>query len=329
MKTEQKEKKKFGELLKDNLQKITLVLVSVIYITQGVFAFTKRDTTVLDILGNISLSIVVGTVISSSLSSMGLKDGRNSELFISSLKAYGETKTKATPNFDKLSAWCEYKNYQELELHKKDIIQGAGLNWKAYKYGYYDEHQERLSESQLKALESAKNTSILKLCAEDLFSDLPKTRYGMKISRKGNKFGESEYDYKAKTTFNDLFIKLGMSIVMGLYTLVPVITSENIVDVLSGIIWNTMQILMWVTFGTLKYANAKSFMENEYRQTHIIQKTEYLNEFIVTIENNPNAINDFDDSIEIDIYIEKYLKEKEKILNKVEEEENEQKDVLD
>lgn len=341
MKTEQKDKKKLGELLKDNLQKITLILVSIVYISQGLFSFVKRDTTILDILGNISLSLIVGTVISSSLSSMGLKDGRDSEIFKNSLKVYGETKTRATPNFDKLSAWCEYKNFQELELQKKDIIQSAGLNWKAYRYGYYEEHKEKLTESQILALERAKNASILKLAAEDLFSDLPKSKYGLKINRKGNKFGESEYDYKSRNLVNDIFIKLGISIVCGLYALVPIMTKENAKEIIAGIIWNTTQILLWIVLGTLKYANAKSFMENEYRQTHIIQKTEYLNEFIVTMQNNPKVIEEFDDELEINTYIEEFLLKKEEyrksLLKPIEKEEkvveeqieNEQETVLD
>lgn len=313
MRTEHKEKKKLGEIIKENLQKVTLILVSIVYITQGIFSFEKRDATFLDILGNISLSIIVGTVISSSMNSLGLKDGRESEIFKGSLKAYGEAKIKATPNFDKLSPWCEYKNFQELELQKKEIIQSSGLNWKAYRYGYYEEHRDKLTENQIKAIERAKNTSILKLTAEDLFSDLPKPKYGLKIVKIGNKFGESENDYKSRNLVNDLLIKFGMSIICGLYALVPIITEDNLFEILAGVIWNTMQILMWIVLGTLKYANAKAFMENEYRQTHIIQKTEYLNEFVVTMQNNPKVIENFDDELEIDAYIEAYLANKEKI----------------
>ena len=74
-----KEKRKFGDVLKENLQKITIILVSIIYIVQGLFTIAKKDTSIWDILGSIAFSIVVGVVISSSMNSMGLKDGRKSQ----------------------------------------------------------------------------------------------------------------------------------------------------------------------------------------------------------------------------------------------------------
>lgn len=335
MKAEQREKRKFGEVLRDNLQKITIVLVSIVYITQGIFELAKKDASILEILGSIFLSVVVGTVISSNLSTLGLKDGRNSETFQNSLKSYGEAKAKATPNFDKLVSWCDYKNFQELELEKKDIIQSAGLNWRAYKYGYYDEHNEKLDENQKKALERAKHCSIIKLNSQDLFSDLSSTKHGVFGGKKiGDKFGLTEKEFKTKSTANDLLIKVSMAVISGLYTLAPLITGENALEIIAGVIWNLLQVLIWLALGTMKYTSAKSFMEDEYRKTHIIQKTEYLNEFIITMQNNPKVIEEFDDSLEIDAYIESYLEEKERLknINKVKKEVtlvDEQETVLD
>ena len=319
--TETNQKKKIGELLRENLQKITILLVSIIYITQGIFELTKKDTTILDILGNIGMSIVVGFIISSSFTSMGLKEGRGSDLFQNSLKVYGDTKVKATPHFDKLSSWCEYKNAQELEYKKKEIIQGVGLNWKAYKFGYYDEHTEKLNDIQKKAIEDAKNAKIYKLSSQDLLSDLP-NKYG-KFNKRESKFGQTEREYKNKNNIYNFISKVAIAIVCGLYGLEPLINEENFKDVMAGVLWNAMQIVIWITFGVTKYINAKSFMEDEYRQTHIIQKTEYLNEFTVTMQNNPKVIEKYDEDLEINKYIEEYLKTK-----KEGELKNEQKTIL-
>ena len=66
----------------------------------------------------------------------------------------------------------------------------------------------------------------------------------------------------------------------------------------------------------LKYSNAISFIEDEFRQDNIILKTEYLNEFNVTMMNNPKVIEEFDEEEEINDYInslvEKKIEEKEK-----------------
>lgn len=323
---ENKQKKKISYIIKENLQKITILLVSVVYIVQGIFELQKKDATVLEIIGSVGLSIIVGIIISSNLTSMGLREGRNSELFQCSMKRYGETKSKATPYFDKISAWCEYKNFQELETKRKEIIQNAGLIWKAFKFGYYEEHQDKLSPKQLKALEQAKNAKIIKISAQELLSDLPKMKHHV-IFGKESKFGESEQDYRTRDNLVNTLTRLGLAVVCGLYSLEPLITQENSMEVLAGVLWNTMQIVMWLTLGIIKYSNAKSFIEDEYRQTHIIQKTEYLNEFIVTMQNNPKVIEDFDENKYIDEYIEDFIlkiKNKEEIGN-----ETNEKNILD
>lgn len=330
--TERKQKKKFAEVFKENLQKLTIALVSIIYITQGIFELSKKNTTLVDIIGSIGLSVSVGIILSSSFVSLGLKDGKKSEKMEHSLIAYAQTKVKATPNFDKLSAWCEYKNSQELMYRKKEIIQESGLNWKAYKFGYYEEHQERLNETQKQALEFAKNCSVPKLSSQELLSDLPHIKTGRMAILKNkrdahlSKFGQTEKEYQNKSNIQDIFTKLFIAIVCGLYGLSPLVTGDNISEVLAGVLWNTMQIVMWLAFGLTKYVNAKSFIEDEYRQTHIVQKTEYLNEFIATMENNPNVISEFDEDLEIDKYILEYISKKESEMN---EQQNVKEAVLD
>ena len=309
-----KPRKKLGDMIKDNLQKITIFIVSLIYIAQGVFTIVKKDTTIWNIVGSVGLSITVGIVISNSLYSMGLTDGRKSNKFIDSLKGYGEAKNKATPYFDKLSSWCEYKNSQDLESKKKDIIQSAGLNWKAYKIGFYTKHKEKLDKKQEVAIIEADKCTIQKLSSRELLSDIPNNHN--KVIATGSKFGSSEKDYKRKNVASDLISKLAMSIICGLYTLSPLINQENMQEVMANILWNSMQIAMWLTFGVLKYANAKSFIEEEYRQTHIIQKTEYLNEFIITMQNNPSVINEFDEDKELDKYLKELEEERKEIKSK-------------
>lgn len=309
--TDKKNKKKLTDLIKENLQKIIIVIVSIVYIFQGIFALRTKDTTIWDILGNIGMSIVVGVIISSSLNSMGLRSGRYGDIFMGSMEAYGLAKNRATPYFDKLSSWCDYKNAQELEAKKKEIIQNAGLNWKAYKFGYYDDEKnlEKLEERQIKALKDVKFCKIYRLVSYELLSDLPQQKtvsiFGKTIIPK--RFGEDETSYKTRNAISNLFSRIFMSIICGAYTLMPLINADNKAEIIAGMLWNAMQILMWLTFGIMKYMNAKSFMEDEYRQTHIIQKTELLNEFIITMEKNPSVIVEYDEDAEIDQYIVEYI----------------------
>lgn len=315
-----KKRKNIIDFFKENFQKIVLVLICVVYSVQGLFIFEKKDATVLEIIGSISLSVLVGMIISSTLRSMGLKAGRNSEIFIASVQTYGEVKQKATPQFDKLPSWCEYKNAQELEFKKKEIIQGAGLSWKGYRLGYYETRQDKLNEMQKKAYNEAKNCRIIKFYSNELLSDLPKIDL-----RVQSRFGKSEKEYKRSEDALDLTTKVVLGIVCGLYTLEPLLNGGNSAEIIAGIIWHTIQIILWLGIGLLKFSDAKSFILDEYRHTHIIQKTELLNEFMVTMKNNPKVIEEYDEDIEIDEYIEEYLRKREKM----EADLNEQKTILD
>lgn len=310
------DKKRLPEFFRDNIQKIIIFLCCVLYMTQGIFDVVKKEATIWEILGNIGISVVVGVLISSSLNSMGLKDGRRSDIFINSMKAYGGAKQKATPLFDKLPAWCEYKNAWELEMKRKEIIQSNGLSWKAYKFGYYDKHPEKLNDKQKKALEKVKECTVYRLTSQELLSDLPKN------FQTDNRFGESEREFETRNFLYDIISKIFMGIVLGLYGLEPLLTGENFAEIIPGIIWNTMQILLWLSLGLMKYAKARSFIEDEYRQTHIIQKTELLNEFMVTMEKNPNVVKEYDEDEYINNYIDEYIKlnatKKEGIVNEQE-----------
>ena len=320
-----KKKRKFSEVVRENLQKITILLISFIYIIQGMFQIKHRDTTIWNILGSIGISIIVGFIIASNLRSMGIRDGRRSEIFANSMLSYAKAKEKATPEFDKLAAWCEYKNAQELEFKKKGIIQGAGLNWKAFKLGYYDDEKNltKLNEKQLEALEEAKYCKIYRINSQELLSDLPSL-----FSKSGSRFGQSQNEYLIKGNIADIFSRIIIGVVGGLYGLYPLFSGENIAQVISGIIWNMLQVIIFLAFGLLKYNQSKSFMEDEYRQTHIVQKTELLNEFTVTMQKNPSIVDTYEEQMEAEMeeYINNYMNKRNKLK---ENDEDEQEGVLD
>ena len=314
------EKKKLSVTVRNNLEKISIFLISFFYVFQGIFQITDRGQDIMSVLGNIMLSILIGVAISSNLTQMGLKDGRKSDKFIASDELYGQTKERATQYFDKLYAWCEYKNDQELNAKKRDIIRNAGLSWKAYRIGYYKDKE--LNPEQQKAIDEANACKIEKINNRILLSDLPQDELSILFGNKKEKrFGKSEREFKKQTLAVDLITRLFISFVLGYYTLAPLINGDNWKSVISQLLWHFMHILIWLTFGVLKYSNAKSFIEDEYRQTHLIQKTELLNEFIVTMQNSPQVVEQFDiDNDDIDNYINEIIKEKEQ---------NDKKTILD
>lgn len=291
-------KPKISELIKDKLHILIIIAISIVYISHGLFSFEQTEKTPLEIIGNIGWSLIIGMVITTMFSNQGLRDGRTTLLFINSLKAYAEAKLKATPFFDKLATWCSYKNTHDLEVKKKELVESAGMNYKAYIVGYYDEHPEVLSEEQLKVLEDVETCKILRITQRELLSDMPRNKYSDK-----HRFGETVLEYNSKNLVVDFVTRLGMSVVCGLYTLKPAMEADW-----AGLVWNLLQIFMWLGLGIQKYTASKYFMEYEYRQSHLVQKTELFNEFVVTMQNNPQVIYTYD--VNIDEEVAKFIKEK-------------------
>lgn len=294
-----------GNVLKENIQKIAILGMSILYILQGIFEFRTKETTILEIIGNVALSFVIGILIKDNLVSLGLRDGRRSDDFKNSLQYYAQVKEQATEYFDKLPEWCRYKNAKELEWLRQDIITMAGLSWKGYKYGYYELHPEKLNEEQQKAIQRCKDAKISKLSSDELLSDLPSAK-----KKFGKRFGIDEKEYQLKTNIQSILSKIATAMICGFFTLSPLINASNWKEVLAKVLWNAIQIIMWLTFGVISYANAKGFILNEYRQTHIIQKTEYLNEFIQTMKKEPQVIEEFNKDVELDEYINEFVKER-------------------
>lgn len=294
-------KNKITSAIKDKLQVIVIVFLSLIYILHGLFSFEETEKTVLEVLGEIAWSVTIGLVITVMFTGQGLKDGRTTELFKSSLKAYAEAKDKATPYFDRLATWCSYKNTHDLEIKKKEMLESSGLNYRAYQTGYYEAHPEKLNEDQVKVIEEVKKCTILRITQRELLSDMPRNQFSEK-----HRFGETVFEYKTKDTFVEIISRLGIAIVCGLYTLEPAASADW-----AGLVWNLLQIAVWLGLGLQKYSNSKYFMEYEYRQSHLVQKTELFNEFVVTMQNNPNVIYTYD--VNIDEEVDKFLAEKENL----------------
>ena len=99
-----------------------------------------------------------------------------------------------------------------------------------------------------------------------------------------NQFGTKDNILK------DAIMMLFWSAIFSGYILMPIING----DTLPSVLWNTWQVICWVAGGVSKYQDAKDFMVNEYRQTHLVEKTETLGEFLSIMENNESLLDKYD-----------------------------------
>lgn len=278
----------FKKKLSDQISVIILVVISIAYTLKGVFSFEPNHKSIEATIGETILNIVVGFTIYACLRTKGIKAGRNDDCFIASLQLYGEAKSKIKENQFRLPAFCSLKSEQELIEAKREAIENVGLNYNLFLKGIYNKENFEvleLDQEQIDIINNIDKVKIERMRSEELLSDLPRT------SKKDyGRYGKGVKEYNKETRALDLSNLMLYSVIFARFGLKPLLNSDN----LSNVLWSTLQLLLWLAFGIIKYVSAMSFMVNEYRQTHIIQKTEYLNEFISLLNSKPEDLDKFD-----------------------------------
>lgn len=279
--------------IKDNMSKIMLVAIVLTYVGQGCFELVQREWDISAFIGRMGASLIVGMSIYTSMRMSGLSDGRKTLEFIASYKLYAETKVKVSNTKQyKLTAYCAYKNDQSLEEAKQDLLEEYGLQYRLWKNGSYSPNGKlyQILDSEQKKCLNYINSGKLKtfnLNTRFLLSDSPKLS---KRDLMKGKFSRDEKDYTRSSVTKDIFMMLFWSTIFSGYILMPIINGDTI----PSILWNTWQVICWVAGGVSKYHDAKDFMVNEYRQTHLVYKTEMLGEFLSIMTHDESLLDKYD-----------------------------------
>lgn len=290
--------------IKENISKLILIPIALFYILYGIFALTRKDADILEIVGSIALGLFTGTIMYINLMRAGIQDGKKSDEYKAKEKEHTKVSEDIVEYQDKLPAYCNFKQRQELENERVAILQNAMLDYKAWQYGYYKNRMD-LTPVQLEALERVKNIKIDPIKPSDLLTKdnrRNKTKYG--------RYGRNSGDYIRGKSFISILTTVAMAIVFGYYALEPVIMNK---DTISKLVWNTLQIILWLSFGFIKYVDAKTFIIDEYSENNIVVKTSYLKEFLAIIKTNPNLLDEYEDPK--DKEIREFIKRKEEEQN--------------
>ena len=92
-------------------------------------------------------------------------------------------------------------------------------------------------------------------------------------------FGKSKSGYNKERSVSDILLRIVMAIIFG-YFGVTLVSEINFATV----IWNSLQIIMYITSGVVGMYSSYMWIVGDYRQG-ILKKIEYLNRFIVRISD--------------------------------------------
>lgn len=275
------EKNSFLESLYKNAGYYCVGLISLIYIAGSLILISKTGKSIYEIIGTGFISMVVGSLINGSLRSVGVRRGEENEKMIEAQKNHAEVLCQVSPHLDKLEEFCDIENKNAIKKIRIKILAAAGLKYN----DCFDENgvckellltqdrkNRRKNRKIMRAYRKAVNLKIKELTVDALTFEWGNTDNPFD-------FGKSKREFSKSKNATDIITRVIMAIIFG-YFGVTLVSEINF----ATIIWNALQIVMYITSGVVGMYSTYMWIVDDYRQG-ILKKIEYLNRFIASRSN--------------------------------------------
>ncbi|MBQ8545635.1 MAG: hypothetical protein IJ437_01710 [Clostridia bacterium] len=281
-------KTNFLELFYKNAGYVAVILISLAYIAGSFIMISATGKTVYEIIAGGIISMIVGLLINGVFRSVGLRRGEEDEKTVSTANLYAETLDGVVPHIDKLQDFCDVENVRALSTIRKKILARAGMKYddcfdengvvRCFDYELYrDEQIENASKRQRRkylkinrqrrrAYNKAVGVKIKQLSPAILTSDNVKENDPFD-------FGKSKKEYSSQQNISDIASRVVMAIIFG-YFGVSLASEIN----LAVLIWNTMQIVMYIASGVVQMYTTYTWIVNDHR-IGVIKKIDCLQKF--------------------------------------------------
>lgn len=270
---------KTKNFLRKSLGYLIVALVSAIYIATAFIQIDKTGKTVARIIADGAIVFLLGFFINRSFDLQGIMDGEKDEKFQASLVLHGETVVKISPHIDKLDEWCSLKNAENLRLQRTRILASEGLKYTDYFNDDGSAKEITIDESKLQnellcreekrriaCFNKALHLKLTPISAGELTSE------GVKISDPYN-LGRTKEQYEKQTSILDIVSKIVIAVIFGYYG-VSLVQNFSY----AHLIWNGLQVIVFILTGYIKMNNSYLFITGEYRG-RIVKKINYLEMF--------------------------------------------------
>ena len=277
---------KIRAFLHRNAGYLVVLLVSVAYVAMAVLGLDESGKSLIRIIGDGAIAFMVGFSINLVLGLQGMMNGERDDRFTETLRLHGQTVEKVTPKIDELDAWCERKNRENLKLQRTRILAEEGLKYDdffdedggAKEFKYRDLEGKREKRAEKKRYKCYRRAVVLKLTplsAGELTSEGCKTLDPYD-------FGRTKEEYERQTGLRELLSKVLTAAVFGYYS-VKLIGDFSY----DKLIYNLLQVAVFVIAGTIKMYNSYLFMTGEYRG-RVVKKINSLEMFYNDVTEGKN-----------------------------------------
>ena len=273
------------ENLYKNAGYYSVTLISLIYIASSLIMISKTGRSVYEIIGNGFLSLVVGSLINGSLRNIGIRRGEEDERTVATVGLHAEAVEEIVPYIDRLDEYCDIENKKAIKIIRAKILAGAGLKYedcfdengvckdkdidelcRGGACSSRDREIRKRVRQRKRAYKKAVNLKCKRLVASNLTSD--GGDFGNPFD-----FGKSKREYTRSRSTSDMLLRAIMAIIFGCFG-VTLVSEINF----ATIIWNSLQIVMYISSGIIGMYSTYMWIVDDYRQG-VIKKIDHLQKF--------------------------------------------------
>ena len=280
-----------NEKIKDFFQRslgyFVVVLVAAAYICTAFIQIDETGKSVMRIIADGAIVFLLGFFINRSFDLQGIMDGEKNDRFQSSFTLHGETVVKISPHIDRLDEWCRIKNEENLRIQRTRVLASEGLAYSNYfnedgsaKDIVIDEsklknkYTRKIERKRIACFNKALHLKLTPLTAGELTSEGTK-------AQDPYDFGRTKQEYEKQRGLYDIISKVVIAAIFGYYG-VSLVQNFSY----ATLIWNCLQVAIFVLVGSINMYNSYLFITGEYRG-RIVKKISHLEMFDNYVKNTP------------------------------------------
>lgn len=258
---------KTREYIKDNIISISLVLLCIVWMMMGFVTLKLTGKTAEEVVADSLMLMLFGLTINRMCTIMGIKKGKQTKKYIDTNDLHGDKVTEASKDINSLVRWCDKENYLNKKETQSKMLAPLGIAYSDFINNNIDYSRWEKPNKIKKKVLKIKNIKLHQISVDALTTI---------IDDRTDKFyyGRSEKRYKKSEGIMDFVSKPVIYVILGLMA-VDLITNFSY----GNLILKLIQLVILLSSGAMKYANAYTFIVDEFR-AGTIKKINDLDRFL-------------------------------------------------
>lgn len=264
------------EYLRENLPSIVLILLCTAWLLTGLVVFRLTGKEKEAFIADVVMLLLLGLTINKLCAIMGIKKGKQTDKYISTTNLHGAKVTEAAKDINALVRWCDKENVENKKEEQTKMLIPLGICYEDFiedkiDYSKFERTNKFLSfisvNRMKKKIRKIKHIKLKQISVDALTTTI--TENTDKFD-----FGRSEKQFMRSEDRGDLLSKILFYVFLGSLSMDLLINFSY-----ANLILKIVQLVMVLALGVFKYANAYTFIVDEFR-SGTIKKINHLDRFL-------------------------------------------------